>query len=127
MRFYVNLRVATVATGRARGTLLFSVFPCNTPMDMKRAIRIGIVADYDPKNKYHVATEQSVAHAADALGVTAESLWLDTDTLDNTAAEARLAECDAIWCGTSSPYRSMEGALRAIRFARERGWPFIGT
>ena len=106
---------------------MFSVFPCNTPMNMKRAIRIGIVADYDPKNKYHVATEQSIAHASEALGVTAESLWLDTDTLDNTAAETRLAECDAIWCGTSSPYRSMEGALRAIRFARERGWPFIGT
>ena len=96
-------------------------------MNMKHAIRIGIVADYDPKNKYHVATEQSVAHAAEALGVTAESLWLNTDMLDTAAAEAHLAECDAIWCGTSSPYRSMEGALRAIRFARERGWPFIGT
>jgi CTP synthase (UTP-ammonia lyase) len=94
---------------------------------MKRAIRIGIVADYDPKNKYHVATEQSVAHAAEALEIAAESQWLDTDTLDNTGAEGRLAACDAIWCGTSSPYRSMEGALRAIRFAREKGVPFFGT
>ena len=96
-------------------------------MNMKRAIRIGIVADYDPKNKYHTATERSVAHAADALEIRAESVWLDTGTLDNPGVEARLAEYDAIWCGTSSPYRSMEGALRAIRFARERGWPFIGT
>jgi CTP synthase (UTP-ammonia lyase) len=94
---------------------------------MERAIRIGIVADYNPKNKYHLATEQSVAHAAEALGIAAESLWLDTDQLDNASAEARLAECDAIWCGTSSPYRSMEGALRAIRFAREKGRPFVGT
>jgi CTP synthase (UTP-ammonia lyase) len=94
---------------------------------MKRAIRVGIVADYDPKNKYHIATEHSVAHAAEALEITAESIWLNTDTLDNTDLEARLAEYDAIWCGTSSPYRSMQGALRAIRFARERGVPFIGT
>ncbi len=94
---------------------------------MRHAIRIGIVADYDPKNKYHVATEQSVGHAAEALEITAESLWLDTDTLDNPAAEARLAECDAIWCGTSSPYRSTEGALGAIRFAREKGVPFVAT
>ena len=94
---------------------------------MKREIRVGIVADYSPMNKYHVATEQSVAHAAQALGIAAESLWLDTDALDSDSAEARLAECDAIWCGTSSPYRSMEGALRAIRFAREKGWPFVGT
>lgn len=96
-------------------------------VDMKHAIRIGIVADYDPKNKYHVATEQSVAHAAEALGIAAESLWLDTDTLDDSTAERALSEYDAIWCGTSSPYRSMEGALRAIRFARERGVPFVGT
>ena len=124
----LSTRLATSSLGMTRrlgGRRWHTVH--QTPMTMKRAIRIGIVADYDPKNKYHVATEQSVAHAAEALGVTAESRWLDTDTLDNTAAEARLAECDAIWCGTSSPYRSMEGALRAIRFARERGWPFIGT
>ncbi len=94
---------------------------------MKRTIRIGIVADYDPRNKYHVATEESVAHAAAALEIRADSVWLDTDTLDNTGAEARLSECDGIWCGTSSPYRSMDGALRAIRFAREKGVPFVGT
>ena len=98
-----------------------------TLFDMKRPIRIGIVADCDPTNKYHVATEQSVRHAAEALGIATEPRWMDTDTLDNTAAEAHLAECDAIWCGTSSPYRSMEGALRAIRFAREQGMPFVGT
>lgn len=94
---------------------------------MNPALRIGIVADYNAKNKYHVATEQSVTHAASALGVNAESVWMDTDSLDNASAERRLAECDAIWAGTSSPYRSMEGALRAIRFAREQAWPFIGT
>jgi CTP synthase (UTP-ammonia lyase) len=94
---------------------------------MDRAIRIGIVADYDPKNKYHAATKESVAHAAARLQINADSVWLDTDTLDNFAAEARLAKCDGIWCGTSSPYRSMDGALRAIRFARERGVPFVGT
>jgi CTP synthase (UTP-ammonia lyase) len=94
---------------------------------MKSAIRIGIVADYNPKNKYHVATEQSVAHAAEALGIPADCLWLDTDSLHSPSAGARLADHDGIWCGTSSPYRSMEGALGAIRFARENGRPFIGT
>jgi CTP synthase (UTP-ammonia lyase) len=94
---------------------------------MRRSIRIGIVADYNPNNKYHVATEQSVAHAAEALGILAECLWLDTDSLDDPSPETRLASFDGIWCGTSSPYRSMEGALKAIRFARESGKPFIGT
>ena len=92
-----------------------------------RTLRIGIVADYTPTNKYHVATEQSVAHAAEALHIGAESFWIDTDKLDHPAADSHLAACDAIWAGTSSPYRSMDGALKAIRFARERGVPFFGT
>jgi CTP synthase (UTP-ammonia lyase) len=94
---------------------------------MKRTTRIGIVADYDPKNKYHVVSEQSITHAGAVLGIAAECRWLDTDSLDDASAELRLADFDAIWCGTSSPYRGMEGALRAIRFARENGRPFIGT
>jgi len=94
---------------------------------MNPPIRIGLVADYNPKNKYHVATEQSVAHASKALGLHAESMWVDTDKLDGDDAEARLAGFNGIWLGTSSPYRSMDGALLAVRFARERGVPFVGT
>src|SRR5204862_344720 len=41
--------------------------------------------------------------------------------------EERLSPFDAIWCVPNSPYASMEGALCAIRFARESGRPFLGT
>jgi len=94
---------------------------------MKSEVRIGIVADYNSKNRYHVATEASMGHAAGALGIQAKVTWLDTDTLDNESATKRLEGFDGLVAGTSSPYRSMEGALRSIRFARERGRPFIGT
>ena len=94
---------------------------------MNPPVRIGIVADYSPTNKYHVATEQSVAHAANTLGIEARSVWVGTDKLDGGDAESLLAGLNGIWLGTSTPYRSMEGALRAVRFARERGVPFVGT
>jgi CTP synthase (UTP-ammonia lyase) len=32
-----------------------------------------------------------------------------------------------VWIAPASPYRSMDGALRAIRYARERGVPLVGT
>ena len=32
-----------------------------------------------------------------------------------------------IWCVPGSPYASMDGALNAIRFARENKVPFLGT
>ncbi|MBI4585032.1 MAG: hypothetical protein HY717_13550 [Planctomycetes bacterium] len=38
-----------------------------------------------------------------------------------------LARCDALLTAPGSPYESLEGALRGIRFARERGVPFAGT
>jgi CTP synthase (UTP-ammonia lyase) len=94
---------------------------------VNRATRIAIVADYDPKNKYHVATELSIAHAADVAGIDVTAHWVHTRTLDDSSILDGLSEYDAIWAGTSSPYASMDGALRAIRFARERGWPFFGT
>jgi CTP synthase (UTP-ammonia lyase) len=38
-----------------------------------------------------------------------------------------LSEFDGIWCVPGMPYRSAEGALRAIRRAREARTPFLGT
>lgn len=34
---------------------------------------------------------------------------------------------DGFWCVPGSPYRDTDGALRAIRFAREQRRPFLGT
>ena len=41
--------------------------------------------------------------------------------------DSRVDGFDGLWCVPASPYRSTEGALRAIRFAREQGRPFLGT
>jgi len=90
-------------------------------------LTFGIIADYNPKNRYHVATDVALEHAARSLSLKIETRWLDTEQLDLPDAEQKLAACDALFCGSSSPYRSMEGALHGIRFAREQGYPFIGT
>jgi CTP synthase (UTP-ammonia lyase) len=51
--------------------------------------------------------------------------WIGTETVDPSAPA--LERCDGLWSIPASPYRSTEGALAAIRFARERGIPFLGT
>ena len=91
------------------------------------ALQIGIIADYNSKSRYHLATDDALKHAADALAIPVQSRWLNTDELNRPKAELKLSECDALICGPGSPYASMEGALRSIRFAREQGYPFIGT
>ena len=94
---------------------------------MNQPLKVGIVGDYDPKSRFHVATNEALSHAAHALSVSVDSSWLLTQSLEDQSVGASLERFDALWCAPGSPYRSMDGALRAIRFAREMGWPFIGT
>ena len=92
-------------------------------------MRIGIIGDYNPDYPSHIATNEALAHAAAALSLTVEPIWLPTESLEDESSEASalLRRSDALWCSPGSPYKSMTGALRGIRFAREQGHPFIGT
>ncbi len=40
---------------------------------------------------------------------------------------ASLAEFAGLWCVPGMPYRSADGVLQAIRYARETRTPFLGT
>jgi CTP synthase (UTP-ammonia lyase) len=95
-------------------------------MQMNRSVSVGVIGDFDAGFPPHAATNAALAHAAAALGVEVEVRWLDTVSLE-TAAPPALAGHDALWCAPGSPYQSLTGALRAIRFARESDRPFIGT
>jgi CTP synthase (UTP-ammonia lyase) len=94
---------------------------------MHHPLRVGIIGDFDSSYPSHVATNEALAHAAGALSVALECSWLDTQHLAGESNEVTLKKFDALWCAPGSPYKSMAGALRAIQFAREEGWPFIGT
>ena len=94
---------------------------------MNQPLKVGIIGDFDPNRRSHIATNEALSHTARALSVTVDCSWLPTQSLDDEGSEAMLKPFDALWCAPASPYKSMNGALRAIRFAREKGWPFIGT
>jgi CTP synthase (UTP-ammonia lyase) len=87
---------------------------------------IALVGDHDPGVVAHHAIPRALELAALSLGRAVDAVWVATE--DVAADEERaLGHVDAIWCVPASPYRSMEGALAAIRRARERGTPFLGT
>ena len=94
---------------------------------MKKTVNVGIIGDFDPNSPYHTATNDALSHAARALSLSLDCSWLPTPSLDDEGAEMVLKRFDALWCSPGSPYQSMNGALRAIRFARENDWPFLGT
>lgn len=90
-------------------------------------IRIGIIGDFDPEFRSHVATNAAISHAAAALSIDAEVRWLPTNNLGGPSDRTALGEFDGLWAAPGSPYKNIDGALAAIRFAREQDRPFIGT
>jgi CTP synthase (UTP-ammonia lyase) len=94
---------------------------------MSEAVTIGIIGDYDGQFRSHLATDAALRHAAEHRSIALTIRWLPTEALTGPEGEAALARCDGLWAAPGSPYRSIDGALGAIRFARERRWPFLGT
>lgn len=93
---------------------------------MERRVSVGVIGDFDPEFPPHPATNSALEHSAAALGVTVDVRWHATDGLEDADLDQVLVE-DALWCAPGSPYKSLDGALRAIRFARERDVPLLGT
>jgi CTP synthase (UTP-ammonia lyase) len=93
---------------------------------MKGSVRVALIGDYDSSVIAHQAIPEALALSAAATSCSVSCEWLATDEISENPAQ-RLSSYQGIWCVPASPYRSMEGALRAIQFARENQRPFLGT
>ena len=90
-------------------------------------VRIGILGDFNADFRSHHATNDALQHAARKLKMEVQSEWIPTPSLDNPDAEKRLESFDGLWASPGSPYKSFDGMLKGIEFARRRDWPFLGT
>lgn len=86
-------------------------------------LTIGLIGDFDASVPAHQAIPKVLSACAQSERVNAKTEWLDTDKI----AACDLSRFSGLWCVPASPYRSAAGALTAIRFARERQVPFLGT
>jgi CTP synthase (UTP-ammonia lyase) len=91
-----------------------------------KTVRIAVIGDYDPDFVPHVKTDVALAQVEAVLGTPVHGDWVPTVTLEQDCPQAR-AGFDGLWISPGSPYRSMRGALNAIRFGREQGLPVLGT
>ena len=85
---------------------------------MASETRIGLIGYFNQQQKAHGAIPKALA-AASAQGV-----WVPTDSIGRGES---LAQFDGLWCVPGMPYRSAEGAVLAIQFARTSRTPFLAT
>jgi len=88
---------------------------------MHSTIRVALIGDFNEQQKAHTAIPRSLAMASDD---SVECVWVPTEA---AARGDSLSEFQGIWCVPGMPYRSADGAMRAIRHARVTRTPFLGT
>jgi CTP synthase (UTP-ammonia lyase) len=91
---------------------------------MSRLVTIGLIGDRRDEVIAHRAIPPALEMAGRELGVQVRPEWVPSK---EAASVKRLAGFDGLWCIPGSPYRSMDGVLLAIKYAREQQRPFLGT
>jgi CTP synthase (UTP-ammonia lyase) len=89
-------------------------------------VRLAIIGDFNENFRPHKATNEAIEHAMNEIGGDLAVDWISTDVIENNFAEITKAY-SGFWIAPGSPYKSMSGALRVIKFARENNIPTLGT
>jgi CTP synthase (UTP-ammonia lyase) len=85
--------------------------------------RIALVGDHSANVRAHARIPMVIDALLQRDGIALDAYWIPTAD----AAASDFAGFDAIWAVPGSPYDSADGAIAAVRTARERGIPFLGT
>jgi CTP synthase (UTP-ammonia lyase) len=91
---------------------------------MRKNVTVGLIGDYNQTVPAHQAIPLASRRAAEALHIEVGFEWISTEEVTSVS---RVSRFNGLWCVPASPYRSIEGALLAIRHARENAVPFLGT
>jgi CTP synthase (UTP-ammonia lyase) len=89
-------------------------------------MKIALVGDYNAEKVSHQAITAVTKLGYTAGGGAIGWEWVPTEAIPSEATEF-LSAFSGIWCVPGSPYKNMAGVLSAIRFAREKAVPFLGT
>ncbi|MCX6807171.1 MAG: CTP synthase [Candidatus Berkelbacteria bacterium] len=92
-----------------------------------KVIKIGIVGKYATIGDYtlgdaYISVVESIKHAAWINNIKPEIKWIDAEKF----TEGDLKEIDGIVIPGGFGKRGIEGKIKAIKYAREHGLPFLG-
>jgi len=89
-------------------------------------VAIGIVGKYVELPDAYLSVVESIRHAAAHNDLQADIRWIPSDDVDGLLVESYLDDLDGIVVPGGFGIRGVEGKVQTIRYARERGIPFLG-
>jgi CTP synthase len=85
-------------------------------------IKIAIVGKYTMLRDSYVSYVEALTHAGAALGAGVEIVWIEAEEF----SESQMEGVDGLIVPVGFGHRGAEGKIRAIRYARTQGVPFLG-
>jgi len=89
-------------------------------------MKLAIIGDYNDNFRPHKATNESIRHSSEKFDISLQYDWISTDTIE-TDFKKIISTYNGFWIAPGSPYKSMKGALKIIKYARENNIPTLGT
>jgi CTP synthase len=91
-----------------------------------KIVRIAMAGKYTQLADAYLSVIEALEHAGTHHGVKVEVEWVDVETLDSPETRSALASVDGILVPGGFGVRGVEGKIRAARYARENGVPYLG-
>jgi CTP synthase len=89
-------------------------------------VRIALVGKYNQLADAYLSVIEALKHAGTHHGGNVDVHWVDSERLTEGEVEDELTTCDGILVPGGFGVRGIEGKIKAARYARERGVPFLG-
>ncbi|HEX6265174.1 MAG TPA: CTP synthase, partial [Actinomycetota bacterium] len=89
-------------------------------------VRIAVVGKYVNLRDAYLSVMEALNHGGIHHGVDVRIDWIASDDLGGDATEQALEGADGVLIPGGFGIRGVEGKVDAVRFARERGVPFLG-
>ena len=92
----------------------------------REPVRVAVVGKYVNLRDAYLSVLEALKHGGFHHGVQVDVAWVASDDLTGDGAEEVLRGADGILVPGGFGVRGVEGKVEAIRYARERGVPFLG-
>ncbi len=92
----------------------------------KKTVTIALVGKYVQLHDAYLSVAEALKHGGFAHHAQVHIKWLDSEKLTDDNIEEKLADADGILVPGGFGTRGIAGKIRAIRYAREKGVPFLG-
>jgi CTP synthase len=90
------------------------------------SVKIAIVGKYVELEDSYKSLREALTHAGVANDLRVNVSWIESENLTNETYETELQDYDAILVPGGFGKRGISGMLRAIKYARRSGTPYLG-